>query len=351
MKVDEQKFTSEVPSDSEDDPINQAYANLVIAILFYETTSGDQIPGTGPTRKLTPPEVNFLRVVANPFYPGDRYGHVKRELDMSDRYARYVSGNVDNKLTAPGIFGAVAIALDKGIISIEDVLGEEVDRLSELEDSVWYVRPEEKQTLFKAYELAVSHNNTDDESMGEALKVPADTIHSRRNRLRKKLGNPNKSQFAFYAHLYATRMRTPIQEILLVEQIEVLEAAVSMDNLKFGVISHIAEVLGITEYNARSRLSSACTKLGVNNVVEVVCKAIDLGQRSLLREVGFDGFQSLTELTRDEVVALNSLGRLRLRDPSLLSVRSRFNFYNDAQAAPFVYLSRKRVELGLLHSD
>lgn len=233
------------------------------------------------------------------------------------------------------IFAAEITALDKGILSLEEIVGNE---LPKFEATIGLLSPKQKQLVSVYYEYAVTYGNVSSNAVIEysGLKMDFGTI----NAVYTKLNISNRAQFALYAYIYMHLMRSPILEMLTRKQINALEAVIYNSPDYY---NHIAQVLGIAASSVKITVNRVTKKLESNNIVEAICKAIKLGYNSLLKGVDKEALNSLDE---SEIDLLKQTARLPIKDiqpiRGMESVYEKLRVYNSAQLAPYVYFVVKQ---------
>jgi len=290
---------------------------------------------TGDIKRIDEKDKRILRIVANndyKGYPNERVGEV---LSVSTRSATTKVNKVNVKLATDDLFTAVCKALHLGLITAEGILEE---RVSDVADSVRSLSRVQKIITNALYRTASSGEPIDEEKIARTTGYSPATVSKTlglagRDNSKKTRIQVNRAQYAVYAHIYATIVRTDVQEILTGDHLDTLNALVETTTNNRHMFSDAAGKLDRNVGSVHANFDTVCKLLGQQSLIGVVCRAVELGALSLLPENNHNGGRPMRALS---LILFDEASRSRdiISAPEKEYVR--YGVQNEAQLARYV---------------
>jgi len=330
--------------DPKDDPAADSIAELLERIFLVET------------EKLKADDLYMLWAIASPYYDVANYvRRAQKVFRTSFLTARRHLDTIFDQLKVPNGFGAVAVGLEEGVIPIDAF----VPNSGIFEDAVRSLSPGQKRTLATLYQRAIRHDSIHIEDAAVATEANVGKTHVIRHlyNAKRQLGASNNAQLALYAHIYVHRVRSPIEEVLYREQIQVLEAMVSSNAKKSKLFGDVDKILQIKDGKAHARFYQACQRMGIYNlsVIAAVSKAIELGCTSLLGHVDVNAFDSLANIERAYLKSVydrrtNGISKNDVMADTVDAIKTKLNIRTEPQLALYVHAAANPAVLDTLRN-
>lgn len=260
-----------------------------------------KVSGKAPTT-LNEKHRALLKAIASLDYEGNYIYHAAKVLAVSDSTALRNYRAICKALGTSGIFAAVALALDKGILSLEELAG---DRIRDLRLPMSQLRPLERQVLRGIYSCSLSGSGSDIQAAA-TLNITEGSLKSTVSRIYKKVRIvQNRAQLAVLAHALIK-----LEDDLLpltVKQYVRLKIIASLD-YQGSLTEHVSEKVGVS-YN----FGTTFKRLEVLDIFSAVAKALDKGFYTvdeLAGEKVFElkaGIEKLTDLERMILSTIHSV--------------------------------------------
>lgn len=221
--------------------------------------------------QLSEREIIALEAAASTNYKGNYTDRVGEVLGIKTSSTFPVIGRIYRKLGVHAIFPAVAVALERGLLSLEGLVDSNLERVNAM---LSVLTQQEKSVLVQHYADALPSKVDEVRTSSEVgfLSDVSYVIY----RKATITGVQNLAQLAVLAHACFEEARQlngiPKSDG---KYLEALRIAARLD-YSGNFTERIAEVLNLS--NVSRRLSSDYRSLGANNAFAAVCVALDKGQ-------------------------------------------------------------------------
>jgi len=299
--------------------------------------------------QLDPLEKHILIASASPFHGESHSIHNGSTKD--DGRIR----SIKDKLGVSGqyfMFGAVSIALDKGSVTIDDVLdGRSITQeFPKFKVTLRKLSRAQKRILAEFYNSALQHQEFTYGEVATTLQYSSSiALGNSLNRggqspIHSTLGIHDRGQLAFLTHIYMHFMRNPVEELFTEKQLDALEARVI--KTRSGGIYKVSQE-GISDWSKSSLMANIKNTFNVDSSAEAVLKALDSGFYTLLLEMDFPAFASLEpnyfEFLRNPI---NRVASPENRTKKNI-IYKRLGISNMSQLAPYMFLATNLDESGM----
>jgi DNA-binding NarL/FixJ family response regulator len=158
---------------------------------------------------LTPREIDVLRAAINPDYKGCYVLQAAAAINRSPNTVKTHVRKLSNRLGTHDILTAGIMALQQGILTLEEILG---DKLQECEEAVKALFPEERTAIIAFYEHAMENKQSSIAEVATSLTKSPHTIRTQLKSIYSKLGIHNREQLASYAYIAAQQKQESVQD-------------------------------------------------------------------------------------------------------------------------------------------